>query len=166
MKEKLKNTEIWFKLALFALIAYLCFVAFSYPKQSKQYPLLIAISTLIILVISLVMDFAGKGKAIVTEIASTDAMELKMVDETVRKLRRKRFYQAWAIILVSTGVGFLGGFLFSTFSMFFGFALVFGKKQNLLKNTMIAVGVTVLTYLIFDWLMLVPLLEGILWDFF
>ena len=39
-----------------------------------------------------------------------DVDELKVLDVATRKAHRKRFYQAWVIILVSTGIGFPGGF--------------------------------------------------------
>jgi len=100
------------------------------------------------------------------EISDADDMELRVIDEEVRKKRSKRFYQAWGIILFSIGIGFLGGFLFSTFLLFFGFALIFGKKENLLRNTIVGIGMTVLTYFTFEVLLGVPLLEGLFWRFF
>ncbi|MFH1123657.1 MAG: tripartite tricarboxylate transporter TctB family protein, partial [Pseudomonadota bacterium] len=97
------------------------------------------------------------------EITDAGDTELKVTDETVKRSRKKRFYQAWGIILVSTAIGFLGGFLFSTFSLFMGFALIFGKRtrRNRLKNLVTAAAMTALIYLIFEWMMGVPLLEGI-----
>jgi hypothetical protein len=62
-------------------------------------------------------------------------------------------------------MGFLGGFLFSTFFLFMGFAIFFGGKKNLIKNVVISVLMTILIYLSFQWIMGVPLLTGILLDF-
>jgi len=86
-----------------------------------------------------------------------------ILDEATKRARKQRFYKAWGIILVSSAVGFLGGFLFSTLFFFLGFALFFGERKNLIKNIAIAVGMTILIYVSFEKVMLVPLLEGILW---
>ena len=162
MREKFQWGEVLFKIALLAFFALLYFVALPYPEKAKQFPQLLAQFSFILVVISLVMDFTGK-RIIAEEIADAGDTELKVTDETVKRSRKKRFYQAWGIILVSTAIGFLGGFLFSTFSLFMGFALIFGKRtrRNRLKNLVTAAAMTALIYLIFEWMMGVPLLEGI-----
>jgi len=163
MKEKLKLTEVWFKLILLAGFIYFYLGAVDYPPRSKQFPQLIAAITIILLVISLIMDFAQKNKKEMV-IGDADDTELKVIDDESRKLRRKRFIRAWAIVLVSIACGFLGGFLFSTFFLFLGFALIFGKRENLLRNIAVGIGMTVAVYIVFDFLMGVPLLEGMLFD--
>jgi hypothetical protein len=139
-------------------------LAIPYPEKSKQFPQLIAVFSIIMIVISLMIDLTRKETG-VGEIADVGDTELKILDETTKKARRKRFYQAWGIILISTAIGFLGGFLFSTFSLFVGFALFFGKRTRkyLFKNIFIAVVMTILIYVAFQWIMGVPLLTGILW---
>jgi len=162
MKGRPKLTEIWFKLILLVFFTFFYLLSIPYPEKAKQFPQLIAIFSLIMIVISLMTDFIQKGK-ITKGIIGIDDGELKVLDEATVKERRKRFYQAWGIILVSTVIGFLGGFLFSTFFFFVGFALLFGKKKNLFKNTTITIAMTVVIYFIFQWIMGVPLLTGILW---
>lgn len=164
MKEKLKLTEVWFKLVLIVFFGFLYLLSFPYPEKSKQFPQLLALFSLIMIVISLVIDFTKKG-AVAKEITDVGDTELKVIDETDKKIRRKRFYQAWGIILVSTAIGFFVGFLFSTFFFFIGFALFFGERKNLVKNIVIAVAMTILIYLSFQWMLNVPLLTGILWEF-
>jgi uncharacterized membrane protein YfcA len=162
MLEKLKRTEVWFKLVLLAFFGFWYARAFSFPQQSRQFPHLIAVPSLILTLISLITDFT-KEKEVQGEIAGTDDSELTTLDESARKERRKRFWQAWVIILVSMAVGFLGGFLFSAFFLLLGFALLFGNRNNLIKNMILAVGITMATYVTFQWFMDVPLLRGVLW---
>jgi hypothetical protein len=164
MKEKLKLTEVWFKLVLFFIFGFLYLLAIPYPEKSKQFPQLIALFSLIMIVISLITDFTRRDK-VVEGIADVDDTELKILDATTQKTKRKRFYKAWGIILISTAIGLLGGFLFTTFFIFIGFALFFGRREKLFKNILIAVLLTMIIYLSFQWIMGVPLLTGIFWDF-
>lgn len=162
MKEKLKLRKIGFRVVLFVLFGFVFIQANSYPKESKQLPQLIAISTLIMILISLIVDFTKKKKT-EGEMTGVDDTELTVLDESAKKERGKRFYNAWGIILISTAIGYLGGFLFSTLFLFIGFALLFGPKKNLFRNIVITVTMTIAIYLTFQWIMKVPLLEGILW---
>jgi hypothetical protein len=162
MKENLNLTEFWFKLILLIFFSLLYLLSIPYPLRAKQFPQLIALFGLILIVISLIFDFIRKGTETgeMTDIGDT---ELKVIDKEAKKRMRKRFYQAWAIIIVSTAIGFLGGFLFTTFFLFISFALLFGHKRNLSKNTAIAVSLTIIIYFTFEWIFGVPLLEGVLW---
>jgi hypothetical protein len=162
MKEKLKLTEVWFKLVLFVFFILLYLLAIPYPEKSKQFPQLIAIFSLIMIVISLIIDFTRKGK-VAEGIADVDDTELKVFDDPTKKIKRKRFYRAWGIILVSTAIGFLGGFLFTTFFLSMGFPLLFGKRRNLFKNTVVAIAMTIMIFFIFQWIFQIPLLEGLMW---
>jgi len=161
-REKFQWGEVLFKTGLFAFFILLYFVALSYPEKSRQFPQLVANFSFVLILISLTMDFTGK-RIIAGEMTDAEDTELKVTDETVRRSRKKRFYQAWGVILVSTAIGFLGGFLFCTFSLFMGFALIFGERTRRkgLKNFVIAVAMTALIYLIFERMMGVPLLRGI-----
>jgi hypothetical protein len=162
MKEKLKLPEVWFKLVLFIFFGFLFFLAIPYPEKSKQFPQLLAIFSLVMIVISLLADFTRKG-TVAAAIADVDDTELKVLDDTTKKSKKKRFYKAWKIILVSTAIGFLGGFLFTSFFLFIGFALFFGDRKNLSKNIFIAVLMTMIIYVSFQWIMGVPLLTGLFW---
>jgi hypothetical protein len=162
MKEKLKLTEVWFKLVLFVFFGLFFLLAIPYPEKSKRFPQLIAIFSLGMIVISLIIDFTRKGK-VAEGIADVDDTELKILDAATQKTRRKRFYEAWAIILVSTAIGFLGGFLFTTFFLLMGFPLFFGKRRNLFKNTVFAIAMTIITFFIFQWIFEIPLLQSFIW---
>jgi uncharacterized membrane protein HdeD (DUF308 family) len=161
-KEKLKLTEVWFKLVLFFLFGFLYLLSIPYPERSKEFPQILALLSIIMIVISLIIDFTRKGK-VAEGIADVDDTELKVLDATTQKTRRKRFYKAWGIILVSTAIGFLGGFLFTTFFLLMGFPLLFGERRNLFKNTVFAIAMTIIIFFIFQWIFEIPLLESFIW---
>ena len=162
MKEKLKSAEVWFKVVLLFVFSGFYIIAIPFPQESKQFPQLLAAISLALTVIALAMDFL-RAQVIAGEIDGVDDTELKVMDAATRRARRRRFYQAWAILLVAAGAGFLGGFLFSTILLFGGFGLAFGRRGNWVKNMIVAVGMTVLVYFVFGRIMAVPLLNGVLW---
>jgi hypothetical protein len=162
MKGKLKQIEVWFKLTLFLFFLFLYLTAIPYPEKSKQFPQLIALMCLILLAISLVLDLTKKETR-KRQLASVDDTELQEIKETEKKERRKRLLEAWGILLSSAALGILAGFLFTTFFLLAGFAVFYGGKKDLFRNTAVAVTLSVLTYFIFEWVMGVPLLDGVLW---
>jgi len=162
VKEKFKSTEVWFKIALLFVFGGFYLLAMPFPEDSKQFPQLLAAISLALTVIALGMDFL-RAQVAVGEIGGVDDTELMVLDAATRRARRKRFYQSWAILLVSTGAGILGGFLLSTVFLFVGFGLAFGRRENVAKNLIVAAGMTVVVYVVFGRIMAVPLLDGVLW---
>lgn len=162
MKEKFKSIDVQIKLALIVIFAFFFIASMPYPEKSRAFPQLLSVVSLIFVIISLTFDLTGKETAI-GEITDIDDTELKVLDEETKRARKQRFYKAWGIILVSSGVGFLGGFLFSTLCYFLGFTLFFGERKNLVKNIIMALVMTGVIYVSFEIMMGVPLLEGLLW---
>jgi hypothetical protein len=158
----LKRTDVRFKLVLMVFFGLLYVLAIPYPEKSRRFPQLIALFSLAVGLISLITDVMRKA-AVTVEIAQVDDTDLTRIDEPAKNEKKKRFLRAWGIILASLAAGLLGGFLFTTFFMFAGFALIFGDRQYLFKNMAIAVVMTVCIFLAFQWLMGVPLLSGIFW---
>ena len=159
MKAMLKRLDVWCKMALMALFVLLIVMARSYPSESRQFPQLIAMFTLIVLVISLARDFFGKKTDASPESAEASDAGFQAADQGKgEKGRRRRFYLTWGMIIISTGLGFWGGFLVTTFLLFMGFALFFGEKKHLVRNSFTAIAVTAVIYFIFEWIMRVPLL--------
>jgi hypothetical protein len=158
MKETLKRLDVWCKMVLAVMFALLYVMARSYPAESRQFPQLIAVFTLAILALSLLRDFFGGKTAVSPESAEASDAGAQTVDQGNEvKERHRRLYLSWAMILVSTVIGFLGGFLITTFLLFIGFALFFGEKKHLLRNVLVAVMVTAVIYFVFEWIMRVPL---------
>lgn len=162
MREKLKLVDVQIKLALILIFGLFFFASMPYPEKSRAFPQLISVVSLIIIIASLTFDFTGK-ETVFGELTDVDEAEVKILDDKTKKERRQRFYKAWAIIIVSSSVGFLGGFLFSALFYFLGFTVFFGERENLVKNIFIALGMTAVIYVTFEMIMGVPLLEGILW---
>ena len=162
MKEKLKLLDVQLKLALLIIFGFFYFYAIPFPEKSRSFPQLIAVVSLIIVFISLFFDFT-RHEILHGEIIDVDDAEVKVLDEETKRARKRRFYKAWGIIIISSAVGFLGGFLFSTLFFFLGFAIFFGERKDLIKNICVAVAMTALIYVSFEIIMGVPLLEGILW---
>jgi hypothetical protein len=162
MKGKLKRIEVWFKLVLFLFFLFLYLTAIPYPEKSKQFPQLIAIVCLILLAVSLGLDLTKKELR-TGQLPAVDDTTLEEFKEPARGTRRKRFLQAWAIVLFSTAAGIVVGFVFMTFSLLAGFAWFYGKRKDLFRNMAVAVVMTMITYLVFEWIMGVPLLQGLFW---
>jgi len=162
MLEKFKLTEVWLKIALLFVFGAFYAAALSFPEQARQFPQLLAVASLAMTAIALAMDFSRKS-ATRAEISGVDDTELKVLDAEEVRARSKRYYRAWAIILLSTIVGYLGGFLFSAVGLFAGFALFFGSRAKLPRNLVVGAAMTAVVYLVFGVLMSVPLLNGVLW---
>ena len=79
-------------------------------------------------------------------------------------LRKKRLRQTVVIILISLAIGYLGGVLLVVPFCYITFGIVLGQRKEIFKYIIVAIGVTVVTYLCFFSFMRVPLLEGILWE--
>lgn len=159
MKETLKRLDVWCKMLLAVVFVLLYVIARSYPSESRQFPQLIAGFTFLILLISLTRDFFGKKRAASPESAEASDAGFQAADQDKgNKDRKRRLYLTWAMILVSTVIGFGGGFLITTFLLFIGFALLFGEKRHRLRNSISAVVVTVVIYFLFEWVLRVPLL--------
>ena len=162
MKEKFRLTEVWCKIALLFVFSAFYIAAIPFPEKSKQFPQLLAVISLAMTVIALALDFTRKT-TVQVEISDVDDTELKVLDAGTKRARRKRYYQTWAIVIVSTGVGILGGFLFSALCLFVGFGLLSGSRERLVRSTIVAVATTIVVYVVFGLVMKVPLLSGILW---
>jgi hypothetical protein len=159
MKEKLKRMDVIVSVGLFAFFAFCCVQALSFPGKSGQFPLMIGCSVLVINAVFLVITFAAKKGEEIKEIDDTELTAFQ--DKKTRKARMKRLGRALAIILVSMLVGYILGFVFAALFLFSGFGAFFGSRENLRKNMVIAVALTIVTYCLFDWVMGVPLLRGV-----
>lgn len=162
MLGKFKLTEVWFKIALLFVFGAFYVAALPFPEQSRRFPQLLALASLVITAIAVAMDFTRRH-AVSAEIPGVDDTEQRVLDADARRARRKRYYQAWAIILFSTIIGFLGGFLFSAVCLFGGFALYSGSRARVARNLVAGAAMTIVVYLVFGVMMGVPLFNGVLW---
>jgi len=162
MTKKHKLQDICFRLGLLALFAFFYVTASPFTLETKQFPQLIAICTMVVIILSLMADLKGKASA-ASEKTPKDHEKREVNDATTDGTSTRRFYEAWAIILVSTAIGFLGGFLFMVFLLFLGFGLRSVGRKKVLKTIIIAVLSTATIYYLFQSVVGIPLLDGILW---
>jgi hypothetical protein len=162
VKEKFRLTEVWLKVGLLFFFTAFYLLALPFPEKSRQFPQLLALVSLGLTVIALILDFT-RGSAVQAEIADVDNTELEVRDGATRRARRKRYYRAWAIVIVSTGVGILGGFFFSALCLIGGFSVLFGSREHIRRNTLAGIGIVAGVYIVFGKVMGVPLLNGVLW---
>ena len=162
MKEKLRSIEVWFKVVVLFVFSGFFILAIPYPRESKQFPQILAAISLLLTLAALAIDLF-REQVLAGEIGAVDDTRLIVLDAATRRARRRRYYQAWAILLVATAAGFLGGFLFSTVLLFAGFGLAFGRREDLVRNSVMAAAMTLVVYFVFGRIMAVPLLNGVLW---
>jgi len=144
--------EVAFELVLLVVFVALYSLATAYPERSRQFPQLIALVTIALLLLALGRNFARSF----TTAASTRR------DRWDRE-RAARVARAWGVIVVATACGAVGGFLISVVLFFLGFAFFFGTRQAFWRHAAIGVGISAVIWILFDQIMGVPLLAGVLW---
>jgi len=175
------SVAIWFELALLVAFGAAYVVAGTYPDRARQFPQLIALVSLLLTALALVQDYLAGGTrpaspqtpltaGRATEPASPQtpltagrATEPASPQTTEPAIATSRVAKAAAIIVVATLAGAAGGFLLSVLLLFLGFAFFFGAREAFWRHAAWSVGVSVVIYLLFDRVMGVPLLAGLLW---
>ncbi len=140
------NLALFLQMGLFSFFLLLLWESRRYPFESRLYPQVIGITTLVLLAISLWQHFRGTGQ--------------EKQDGPESSLRRKRFLQTSLIIIFATALGYLGGFLLSVLCYYAAYALFQEDKAKLIRTLGIGIGLTVLFYISFGWFMNIPLLRG------
>ena len=140
--------EVAFELILLFGFAALYMVSTAYPERSRQFPQLIALVSMALIVLALVRNFAGA--------ASTRRRRWD-------RERAARVARAWGVIVVSTACGAVGGFLVSVLLFFLGFAFFFGTREAFWRHAAIGVGISAVIWILFEGIMGVPLFGGMLW---
>ena len=184
MATKWKNMETLFKLVVIAVLLILMWVGRDYPQKSRLFPMIIFGITILLILGSFLQDLLKAKRDLRKEEPEaapsppSDIREekLRMIRELEEKgesdagyelleesLRIKRLRESVIIILVSLGIGYLGGFLLAVPFYFIAFGMLHGKKGHALRYLAIAMGSTVVIYLFSTSLMVVPLLRGLFW---
>ncbi len=184
MVRALINTKSIFKLSLLAFFLILLWTGRTYSEKSRLFPELVGRTAIILILVSLIQSIMKpkrekkKDIEVEPEPPSSDIREeklrrIKEMEESGQdagyelleeKLRKKRFVQSALIILISLGIGYLGGFLITVPFYFITFGILHGPKKQKFKYVIIALGITLVTYLLFTTLMGVPLFKGLLWE--
>ena len=185
MAKRFRPTETIFKACLMAFFLMLMWMGRDYPEKSRLFPEILGGISVLFIIISFVQDFLKpKGAEKKVEVNEPEPASSDVREETLRRLKeveahaedagyveleaslkKKRLTQGVIIILISLGIGYLGGFLLIVPFYFISFGILHGDRKKALKYVIIAAAVTVVTYLSFTSLMGVPLLRGVLWEF-
>src|SRR5205809_2984220 len=145
--------EVAFELVLLLVVFVALYsLATTYPERSRQFPQLIALVTIALLLLALGRNFARSF----TTAACTRR------DRWDRE-RAARVARAFSVIVVATACGAVGGFLISVVLFFLGFAFFFGTRQAFWRHAAIGVAISAVIWILFDQIMGVPLLAGVLW---
>jgi len=182
----LKRTETIFKLCLLALFLFLMWVGHTYPKDSRLFPQILGAITVLFIIVSFIQDFIslrGKKEEELVKETPPEAPPSDIVEEKMRwmkeveeksedagyevletTIRRKRLFQSIVIVLISLGIGYLGGFLLIVPFYFITFGILHGQKKKAIKHIIIGLAITAVIYISFTKLMGIPLLQGLLWE--
>lgn len=153
--------DIGLKVFFLLLFGSAYFLAIPYPEKARQFPQLIISCCLAFSAASLLLDIFARFRR-----RSAKAKNASGTTVNRGRVIGARFWKSWLIIIFSTLAGLFGGFLFTALFLLVGFPLVFeGRKRRILvKDLALAVVLTICVYLVFDKLMGVPLLSGLLID--
>src|SRR3989441_10183585 len=107
--------------------AALYMVSTAYPERSRQFPQLIALVSMALILLALVRNFAGAAS---TRRGRWD------------RERAARVARAWGVIVVSTACGAVGGFLVRVLLLFLGFAFLFCARESFWRCESIGFGMS------------------------
>lgn len=140
------NLDFFFQIALLGFFLLLIGISTSYPLESRIYPQGLCAITSVFLLISLVRHFRER------------IQEKEADPEGAHRYRE--LFQVSVVIIIATAVGLLGGFLLGVLGYYVAYALFKEKRSHLPKTLGIGVALTVIYYILFGWVMNVPLLRG------
>jgi len=153
-----KKGNVLFPLFIFLIFLFLLKESFNYSSDSRAFPKLIILSTLILSgsLLSMYIFFPSLKNIIVSPESGEKGTERKW--ET-----RARFYRGWMSIVISLLAAFLFGFVFLIPASFISYTLLLGRKGVLLKIFLLSLVTTVIVYIVFDRILGIPTMRGFIW---
>jgi membrane protease YdiL (CAAX protease family) len=140
------NLDFFFHAGLLGLLLVFIGISTTYPFESRVYPQALCTITSILIIASLIRHFLQKSKH---KDRSADGAS-----------SRRKFYEVMLVMIVATGIGLMGGFLLSIVCYYVGYALLQENRSGLPKTLGIGFALTAVYYLLFGWVMEVPLFRG------
>lgn len=153
-----KKGEVLFLLSIFLFFLILLQESFSYPFDSRSFPELIILCTLILSGILLVVTFFIPGLRNLMILP-----EPKGEERFSKEWRRGRFYWGWLSIIIALLSAFLFGFIFLIPASFISYTLLLGRRSMFLKVLALSIVTTIVLYLLFDHFLGIPMMRGVLW---
>jgi hypothetical protein len=154
-----KKGETLFLLVIFLFFLFVLRESSTYPADTRAFPRLIILGTLILSVILLFITFfmpSVKGTVVAPEPEGDEG--------TSGAWRtRGRFYRGWLSIFMSLVTAFLFGFIFFIPVSFISYTLLLGRKRMLVKTLLLSVATAVVVFIAFDHFLGIPTMRGLLW---
>jgi hypothetical protein len=153
-----KKGDVLFPLFIFLIFLFLLKECFNYSSDSRAFPKLIIMGTLILSgsLLSMYIFFPSLKNIIVSPESGEKGAERKW--ET-----RARFYRGWMSIVISLMAAFLFGFVFLIPASFISYTLLLGRKGVLLKILLLSLVTAVMVYMVFDRILGIPTMRGFIW---
>ena len=153
-----KKGEVLFLLSIFLFFLILLRESFSYPSDSRSFPELIILCTLILSGILLLVTFFIPALRNVMI-----SPEPKGVERFSKEWRKGRFYWGWLSIIIALLSAFLFGFIFLIPASFISYTLLLGRRSMFLKALALSAMTAIVLYVLFDHFLGIPMMRGVLW---
>jgi hypothetical protein len=153
----LKKGDVLFLLFLSLILLFLLREVVTYPSDTRAFPELILIGTLILSGSLLVVYFFVPSLEDIV-ISPEPEGEVETGKES-----KGRFLRGWISIGIALGASFLCGFVFLIPASFISYTMLLGRREMLLKIASLSLATAFLVYMVFDYFLGVPMMHGLLW---
>ena len=154
-----KKGDVLFLLAIFLFFLLLFRESYSYPGESRSFPQLIILGTLILsgglLIVTFFVPYWRN-----TIVSPEPGEEIGSKEWRTRG----RFARGWVSIGISLLAAFLFGFLILIPAHFISYTLLLGRKGMFVKILFLSLATTLLVYVVFGRFLGIPILHGLLWS--
>jgi hypothetical protein len=154
-----KKGEVLFLLAVFLFFLFLLRESSTYPSDTRSFPVLIIVGTLILCGILLVVTFIVPSVKEAVVAPDPEGNEKSSGEWRTRR----RFYRGWLSIIISLVAALLFGFIFFIPVSFVSYTLLLGRKQMLVKTLLLSAATAVVVFIVFDHFLGIPTMRGLLW---
>ena len=154
-----KRGEVLFLLVLFSFFLFLLRECLTYPSDTRSFPGLVILGTLILLGVLLITQVCAPS--LKRAVAFPDPEGEKGSPGAWKT--KGRFYRGWLSILISLVAGFLLGFVFIIPASFISYTLLLGRKSALAKVVVLSIITGAVVYLLFNRFLGIPMMRGALW---
>jgi hypothetical protein len=154
--KKFTNPVFLFNAFVLAGFIILEFVVSGYSEGARRFPEFVLGIGITVIVLWMVIYFVFPG--------ALYFIETQEESEETDTANMKRFFLACVCVVLSVLVGYLLGFLFLVPAVFLGYGFMLADRKNLRIMIIAAIVTTALFYLGFDYLLNIPLLNGVILD--
>jgi hypothetical protein len=155
--KKFKDPIFLFNAVVLVAFIILNFIADGYAEGARKFPKFVLGVGIIVIVLWMAIYFIfPKAMHFIETQEEADEGDVESP---------RRFYLACLCVVLSVLAGCLLGFLFLVPIAFLSYGFLLGSRKKLAALIVVTVITTVLFYFGFDYLLNIPLLKGVLWNF-